>query len=213
MLRSRMGKGRLNTEWNRVPILNRYVEDAATGCWNWQGFTLNGGYGHIQVNKRRLVAHRYFYEQLVGPIPEGLFLCHTCDNRRCVNPAHLFPGTNSDNMQDASRKGRLRRNTKITREEARSIFQDARRPALVAAEYQICPSNVSMIQRGVTWRNATADLGSPRENIRAGSVLTEDQVRIIRQTRTPEAVLAKRFGVAQTTINVARRGLTWSDVE
>ena len=78
-----------------------------TGCWEWQGYTIKrNGYGRFMCERKNPLAHRYAYEQLVGPIPEGIQVCHRCDVPKCVRPDHLFLGTNSDNVRDALRKGR-----------------------------------------------------------------------------------------------------------
>lgn len=82
-------------------------------CWNWTGGLLSTGYGRVVVStnghESNVRAHRIAYELVKGPITGGLLVCHSCDNPRCVNPAHLWLGTHRDNGRDASIKGRLRR--------------------------------------------------------------------------------------------------------
>ncbi len=87
-----------------VRLTRNLVIDGA--CWRWTGEKRTGGYGYIEVAGKAMRVHRVAYEVLVGPIPKGLVVMHSCDQRDCINPAHLSLGTIADNNRDMRRKGR-----------------------------------------------------------------------------------------------------------
>jgi hypothetical protein len=141
-------------------------------CWEWQGST-SDGYGTYRHNGKTRKAHRVVWERERGPIPEGLCVCHHCDNRRCVRPDHLFLGTVDDNNKDRAAKGRSagvfpggeahparkRRGqshwcAKLTDDDVREIRALRARGLLqaqIGARFNIHPSTVSRITRGA-WR-------------------------------------------------------------
>jgi hypothetical protein len=133
----------------------------ADGCWLWQGTIDVHGYGVIVDERlRNAKAHRRSYEAHVGPVPPELHVLHRCDVRACINPAHLFLGTDADNMKDCIQKGRNaygERNGyhKLTRLEVdaiRSEFASGQATqSQLAAKYNVDPSWISRIISGECW--------------------------------------------------------------
>ncbi len=97
-------------------------------CWIWHGGLFSNGYGQFRWGRRKVKAHRFIWQLLFGPIPQGKIICHTCDNPKCVNPNHLFLGTHKDNTQDMLKKGRAGDGGSKTKRET-GISRGANNPA------------------------------------------------------------------------------------
>lgn len=129
-------------------------------CWTWAGVKDRYGYGAIWHSGKQWKAHRYMWFREHGPIPDGLCVLHHCDNRACLNPAHLFLGTQEDNAADHHRKGRDARgerngSAKLRATEALEIRElcNAGMPYLaIARAYGVQHRTVSLIDIGELWK-------------------------------------------------------------
>ena len=113
-------------------MIDRFMTkvEKTSDCWLWQGAISDSGYGWFGIggSGNTQSAHRVAHQLLIGPIPNGMHVCHRCDVRHCVNPSHLFLGSRSDNMQDMLTKGRGNKaagerngNAKLTDEQVAEI--------------------------------------------------------------------------------------------
>lgn len=125
-------------------------------CWNWEGAITGYGYGIISINNRHHPVHRVVWELSNGPIPSSdLYVCHHCDNRRCIRLDHLFLGTAKDNYDDMVSKGRNSNKPKLTEQQVRAIRVEYI-PFVVGAvqlakKYGVCRKTIQDIVAGKTY--------------------------------------------------------------
>ena len=151
----------------KASLLSKVQTDPVSGCWDWTACTQANGYGRMTFKRKTGYAHRWAFEAFHSPPPPGMDICHRCDNRRCVNPDHLFAGTRADNMADAKAKGRTAKGAALgdrTGENGpakltwravhtiRELSAGGFTHKTIAAAFGVDPSNVQKIVANKTWR-------------------------------------------------------------
>lgn len=144
-----------------------------SGCHEWPGARTRNGYGLVHLTlhgQSTKLAHRAAWMIAKGPIPDGLHVLHHCDHPPCVNPEHLFLGTNADNVRDKVNKGRAVSKGKLTQAEVleiRRLRAMGRTAASIAEDFRISRSAVCAACNGRTWRRVTGGGAVPAANGRA----------------------------------------------
>lgn len=195
-------------------------------CWLWTGSRRGrqeyGQYGGISVNGRLVGAHRFGYELLVGPIPDGLYVLHRCDTPLCQNPSHWFLGTPKDNSQDREQKGRhipargeQDGNAKLTEAgvlEIRRLYVSGTSQYVLAEMFSVTQATISQIVLHKTWTHlAGVNTRPPVYHTK----LVESDIRQIRQRYTTgetQQALAAAFSVSQGCILKVVHRRTWKHV-
>lgn len=152
----------------RAAQLKSYTIDPTSGCWLWSGCVGKDGYGKVKRQGKTVRSHRLFYEHYVTTIPQGLVVCHRCDNPLCVNPEHLFVGTPLDNERDKDRKARRSPSPSVshkhrlprgdnhhkavlTEEIVRAIRESNESSYSLAIAYGVNASTIQRIKRRIIW--------------------------------------------------------------
>ena len=162
----------MNPKTNQQIILHLYsnIVIASNECWEWIGGINNVGYGQLTIDGKTDVAHRISFRVFKGKDPGKLYVCHKCDNRKCINPDHLFLGTALDNILDAQKKGRLNRipwgrgtdmpnsvlNDDIV-DKMRAAYDNGETAKSIAGRYGFNLSTVKGAVQRATWKHVGAD--------------------------------------------------------
>ena len=160
-IRGHSGSAGYSVPLGLVEHFNRYVTPLGRDvCWEWSGSRATFGHGQFQNNNVLYSAHRVAYELGNGPIPAGMAVRHKCDNPPCCNPSHLEVGTQSDNVQDAVERNRVRHGEShpcavLTEEGVREIRKrrsEGETNNVLAREFGVHPATISAVVHYRTWR-------------------------------------------------------------
>jgi hypothetical protein len=167
-----MGRKKLTVEQARENFWSK-VNKRPSGCWEWASVIREskpGGikYGKVEFHEKSYSAHRFSWFLTHGEFPKNLFVCHKCDNPLCVNPDHLFLGTNTDNMVDCKLKGRTSRgigrpNAKLTDAAALEIAQRKITPTEARKKYGVSIGCACCVKYGKTWTHVTGLTYAPAQ--------------------------------------------------
>lgn len=142
-------------------FMDKVREEPNTGCWLWRGSLLPGGYGCFVDNRKKKIAHRLSWALFRGEIPDGYRVCHKCDIRNCVNPDHLFLGTQADNIRDMVQKNRHQFGEKHSAAklnssqvvQIRELLATGATQRKIAELFGVCNSTISQIHSGKVWKS------------------------------------------------------------
>lgn len=191
------------------PIKERFHEKyevVASGCWEWKATKVTGGYGMIGggPGSQNLLAHRVSYELAKGEIPDGMLVCHRCDNPSCVNPEHLFLADHSENMKDMERKGRARLLSRESVEEVRLMLQSGYSQAYVARHFGV---NRETIRRAI-WKPLASDENrvDPSTLSRYTKLTDVQKTEVLSRVSAGEAIatIARAYNVDRKTVRNLR---------
>jgi hypothetical protein len=206
-------------------------------CWDWVGSRDKSDYGRFRINGKQTGTHRVAYMMEIGDIPWGYCVCHKCDNPSCVNPKHLWVGTDQDNTNDKVSKNRQlqgsnHHSAKLIESDVREILINIYNNQYISTvqiynDYDVTSAAINDMLRGKSWKTITnivteelgVNLQDLHNSINACTYrrLQPPNVRkikkIIRETDLTDKDISIQFSVKQNTVSKIRSGKTWSHVK
>jgi len=224
-----LGKDLEERFWEKVKITG------PDDCWEWQAGLFDVGYGVFHADKETRRAHCVSWEFAYGPIPSDKWVLHRCDNRKCVNPHHLFLGTALDNAQDRKSKGRngiqygeYANNARLTNAQVLEIREQYTTQDITQCElamrWGVSQAEISKIVMGKSWKHLEQKQAKYGNNARRGkrgdrnnqAKLTSSQVLEIRkryaQGKITQTKLAQQYNVSRSAISAIITRATWSHI-
>lgn len=139
-------------------LMDAIEVDPDTDCWNWQGTRQWSGHGEIHYEGKTSRAHRVSYRAFKGEIPDGMAVCHSCDNPACINPDHLWLGSQAENLADMREKGRgtegqTHPNAKLTEAAVREIRASKETSHALGRKYGVSHSLIVNVRQRKAWRH------------------------------------------------------------
>lgn len=161
-LRKKFGRNGFYSEsWRseKEAFCSRFSK-SENGCWEWLGVLNKYGYGVFTKSGKRETASRASYRIFKGEIPDGKIICHTCDNRKCVNPDHLYAGTWQSNMDDRKKRGRQKYPigsqcgaAKLKEEDVLNILNEVGNYREIGERYGVSWNTIRSIKLGISWKH------------------------------------------------------------